>query len=80
MFGDIVKVTPTSKVVGDLALMMVANDMTAADVCDPNKEVAFPESVVSLFKGELGFPPDGFRRARARFSGVSRPRRTVRAT
>ncbi|ABF08521.1 pyruvate carboxylase [Cupriavidus metallidurans] len=60
MFGDIVKVTPTSKVVGDLALMMVANDMTAADVCDPNKEVAFPESVVSLFKGELGFPPDGF--------------------
>ncbi|HBO77289.1 MAG TPA: pyruvate carboxylase, partial [Cupriavidus sp.] len=60
MFGDIVKVTPTSKVVGDLALMMVANDMTAADVCDPNKDVAFPESVVSLFKGELGFPPDGF--------------------
>ncbi|WP_433868107.1 pyruvate carboxylase [Ralstonia wenshanensis] len=60
MFGDIVKVTPTSKVVGDLALMMVANDMTAADVCDPAKEVAFPESVVSLFKGELGFPPDGF--------------------
>ncbi|WP_019451744.1 pyruvate carboxylase [Cupriavidus sp. BIS7] len=60
MFGDIVKVTPTSKVVGDMALMMVANDMTAADVCDPAKEVAFPESVVSLFKGELGFPPDGF--------------------
>ncbi|MFJ1258949.1 pyruvate carboxylase [Cupriavidus sp. CuC1] len=60
MFGDIVKVTPTSKVVGDMALMMVANDMTAADVCDPAKEIAFPESVVSLFKGELGFPPDGF--------------------
>ena len=46
MFGDIVKVTPTSKVVGDMALMMVANDMTAADVCDPTKEIAFPESVV----------------------------------
>ncbi|CAG9164760.1 pyruvate carboxylase [Cupriavidus pinatubonensis] len=60
MFGDIVKVTPTSKVVGDMALMMVANDMSAADVCDPAREVAFPESVVSLFKGELGFPPDGF--------------------
>ncbi|MDQ6461730.1 pyruvate carboxylase [Paraburkholderia madseniana] len=60
MFGDIVKVTPTSKVVGDMALMMVANDLSAADVCDPAKEVAFPESVVSLFKGELGFPPDGF--------------------
>ncbi|MFC4341611.1 biotin/lipoyl-containing protein, partial [Cupriavidus numazuensis] len=60
MFGDIVKVTPTSKVVGDMALMMVANDMSAADVCDPAKDIAFPESVVSLFKGELGFPPDGF--------------------
>ena len=60
MFGDIVKVTPTSKVVGDMALMMVANDLSAADVSDPAKDVAFPESVVSLFKGELGFPPDGF--------------------
>ncbi|CAG4895886.1 pyruvate carboxylase [Paraburkholderia saeva] len=60
MCGDIVKVTPTSKVVGDMALMMVANDLSAADVTDPAREIAFPESVVSLFKGELGFPPDGF--------------------
>jgi pyruvate carboxylase len=60
LFGDIVKVTPTSKVVGDMALMMVASDLSAADVLDPVREVAFPESVVSLFKGELGFPPDGF--------------------
>ncbi|WP_029971392.1 pyruvate carboxylase [Paraburkholderia graminis] len=60
IFGDIVKVTPTSKVVGDMALMMVANDLSVADVCDPAKEVTFPESVVSLFKGQLGFPPDGF--------------------
>ncbi|MEM5312580.1 pyruvate carboxylase [Paraburkholderia sp. JHI869] len=60
MFGDIVKVTPTSKVVGDMALMMVVNDLDAASVCDPTKDVAFPESVVSLLKGELGFPPDGF--------------------
>lgn len=60
IFGDIVKVTPTSKVVGDMALTMVTNNLTAADVCDPAKEVAFPESVVSLFRGELGFPPDGF--------------------
>jgi len=59
-FGDIVKVTPTSKVVGDLALHMVANDLTADDVVDPQRDVAFPESVVSLFRGELGFPPDGF--------------------
>src|SRR5579864_4133183 len=60
MFGDIVKVTPTSKVVGDMALMMVASDFSAAEVCNPAKEIAFPESVVSLFKGELSFPPDGF--------------------
>jgi pyruvate carboxylase len=60
LFGDIVKVTPTSKVVGDMALMMVANDLTPQAVADPAREVAFPASVVSLFKGELGFPPDGF--------------------
>jgi pyruvate carboxylase len=60
LFGDIVKVTPTSKVVGDMALFMVANDLTPEDVKNPDKEVAFPESVISLFKGELGFPPDGF--------------------
>ncbi|MGY4211439.1 pyruvate carboxylase, partial [Burkholderia sp. PvR073] len=60
LFGDIVKVTPTSKVVGDMALMMVANDLSVDDVRNPDKDLAFPESVVSLFKGELGFPPDGF--------------------
>jgi pyruvate carboxylase len=66
MFGDIVKVTPTSKVVGDMALSMVANDLTPQDVVDPKREVAFPESVVSLFRGELGFPPDGFPQALSR--------------
>ena len=66
LFGDIVKVTPTSKVVGDMALMMVASDLTPAEVTDPAREVAFPESVVSLFKGELGFPPDGFPAALSR--------------
>ncbi len=66
MFGDIVKVTPTSKVVGDMAIFMVANDLSADDVLDPEREVAFPESVVSLFKGELGFPPDGFPAALSR--------------
>ncbi|HEY8102822.1 MAG TPA: pyruvate carboxylase [Burkholderiaceae bacterium] len=60
LFGDIVKVTPTSKVVGDMALFMVANDLSPDDVVNQEKEIAFPESVVSLFKGELGFPPDGF--------------------
>jgi pyruvate carboxylase len=60
VFGDIVKVTPTSKVVGDMALFMVAHDLTPDDVQNPDKEMAFPESVISLFRGELGFPADGF--------------------
>jgi pyruvate carboxylase len=62
LFGDIVKVTPTSKVVGDMALFMAVNDLSVADVLDPEREIAFPESVVSLFRGDLGFPPDGFPR------------------
>jgi pyruvate carboxylase len=60
LFGDIVKVTPTSKVVGDMALYMVANDLTAADVEDPAREIAFPDSVISLFRGDIGVPPGGF--------------------
>ena len=60
LFGDIVKVTPTSKVVGDMALFMVANELTPQQVADPQRDISFPESVVSLFKGELGFPPEGF--------------------
>jgi pyruvate carboxylase len=60
MFGDIVKVTPTSKVVGDMALMMVTSGLSAAQVQDPATEIAFPESVVSLFRGELGQPYGGF--------------------
>ncbi len=60
LFGDIVKVTPTSKVVGDMALFMVANDLTPQDVLNPDKELNFPESVVQLMRGELGFPSDGF--------------------
>ena len=60
LFGDIVKVTPTSKVVGDMALFMVANNLTPADVLDPKRELAFPESVVEFFEGKLGQPPGGF--------------------
>ena len=59
MFGDIVKVTPTSKVVGDLALVMVSGGLTRVDVEDPDREIAFPESVVGLFRGELGRMPGG---------------------
>jgi pyruvate carboxylase len=60
LFGDIVKVTPSSKVVGDLALMMVASGLTPADVADPAKEIAFPDSVVQMMHGDLGQPPGGW--------------------
>ncbi|ATU44978.1 pyruvate carboxylase [Acinetobacter junii] len=60
MFGDIVKVTPTSKVVGDMALYMVSNNLKSTDIANPKLEIDFPESVVSLFKGELGTPAHGF--------------------
>ena len=60
MFGDIIKVTPTSKVVGDLALAMVAGDLSRKDIEDPDREVAFPESVIGLFRGDLGQAPGGF--------------------
>jgi pyruvate carboxylase len=60
MFGDIVKVTPTSKVVGDLALSMVAGGLTAEDVENPDKDIAFPESVIELFSGNIGQPVGGF--------------------
>lgn len=60
LFGDIVKVTPTSKVVGDMALFMVTNNLTKEDVLDPNRELAFPQSVVGMFEGNLGQPPGGW--------------------
>jgi pyruvate carboxylase len=63
MFGDIVKVTPSSKVVGDMALMMVSQGLTRADVENPDREVAFPESVVDMMKGNLGQPPGGWPKA-----------------
>ncbi|WP_411837149.1 pyruvate carboxylase [Paracoccus sp. ME4] len=63
MFGDIVKVTPSSKVVGDMALMMVAQNLTPADVLDPAKDVSFPDSVVDMMRGNLGQPPGGWPQA-----------------
>ncbi len=60
MFGDIPKVTPSSKVVGDLALAMVAGGLTREDVLSADKEASFPDSVVDFFKGGLGQPPGGF--------------------
>ncbi|GAB3273791.1 pyruvate carboxylase [Larkinella harenae] len=60
MFGDIVKVTPSSKVVGDMALFMTSNNLTADDVMKKGASLSFPESVKGFFKGELGQPYGGF--------------------
>ncbi|MEP0563992.1 MAG: biotin/lipoyl-containing protein, partial [Paracoccaceae bacterium] len=60
MFGDIVKVTPSSKVVGDMALMMVSQGLTRAEVEDPKTDVAFPDSVIDMMRGNLGQPPGGW--------------------
>jgi len=60
MFGDIPKVTPSSKVVGDMALSMVSAGLTPEQVADPKKEVSFPGSVIDFFRGGLGRPPGGF--------------------
>ena len=58
--GDIPKVTPSSKVVGDLAQFMVANGLTEKDVHDQAETLSFPTSVVEYFQGYLGVPPHGF--------------------
>ncbi|WP_122075381.1 pyruvate carboxylase [Pseudophaeobacter sp. EL27] len=60
MFGDIVKVTPSSKVVGDMALMMVSQNLSRDEVENPSTEVSFPDSVVDMMRGNLGQPPGGF--------------------
>lgn len=60
MLGDIVKVTPSSKVVGDLAMFMTANDLTEEDVMERGENLAFPESLKSLLRGELGKVEGGF--------------------
>ena len=60
MFGDIVKVTPSSKVVGDMALMMVSQGLNREDVENPEIDLSFPDSVVDMMRGNLGQPPGGF--------------------
>jgi pyruvate carboxylase len=60
LFGDIVKVTPSSKIVGDMALFMVTNNLKPADVLDPDRHLAFPKSVVEFFRGDIGQPTGGF--------------------
>jgi pyruvate carboxylase len=60
LFGDIVKVTPSSKVVGDMALFMTSNGLTKGDILEKGENLAFPESVKSFLRGELGQPFGGF--------------------
>ena len=60
LFGDLVKVTPSSKVVGDMALFMVSNDLRKEDILEKGRTLSFPESVVSLFRGDIGQPVGGF--------------------
>ncbi len=61
MLGDIVKVTPSSKMVGDLAIFMVQNDLTPENIVEKGKALTFPDSVVSYFKGMMGQPAWGFK-------------------
>jgi pyruvate carboxylase len=60
MVGDIVKVTPSSKMVGDMAIFMVQNDLTPENILEKAKDMAFPDSVVSYFEGMMGQPVGGF--------------------
>jgi pyruvate carboxylase len=60
LFGDIVKVTPSSKVVGDMAMFLVKNNLQPEDIFTSKEELAFPESVVGFFKGMLGQPYQGW--------------------
>jgi pyruvate carboxylase len=60
LFGDIIKVTPSSKVVGDMALFMVTNNLSKEDILNKGNQLSFPESVISLFKGDIGQPVGGF--------------------
>ena len=60
LFGDIIKVTPSSKVVGDMAQYLVSNNLTVQDVLERGDTISFPQSVVSFFKGDLGQPVGGF--------------------
>ncbi len=60
LFGDIVKVTPSSKVVGDMAQFMVSKDLSVTDILEKGDEISFPDSVQGFFRGELGQPAGGF--------------------
>ncbi len=60
MLGDIIKVTPSSKMVGDMAIFMVQNNLTPENILEKGEALTFPDSVVSYFKGMMGQPEGGF--------------------
>ncbi|XP_078484659.1 pyruvate carboxylase, mitochondrial isoform X1 [Ciona intestinalis] len=60
LFGDLIKVTPSSKVVGDMAQFMVQNNLSADDVMERADELSLPQSVIDMMKGLIGYPPGGF--------------------
>ncbi len=63
LFGDIIKVTPSSKVVGDMAIFMVTNNLNPEDLLERGEELSFPESIISFFRGDIGQPYQGFPKA-----------------
>lgn len=60
LFGDVVKVTPSSKVVGDMAMFMTSNAYTREDILTKGEDISFPDSVINFFKGDIGQPHGGF--------------------
>ncbi len=66
MLGDIVKVTPTSKAVGDLAIFMVQNDLTPENICEKGAGMDFPDSITSYFEGMMGQPEEDFQKSSKR--------------
>jgi pyruvate carboxylase len=76
LLGDLIKVTPSSKVVGDMTLYLVANNLRAPDVLDEKRELSLPKSVVDMLEGRLGRPPGGWPRKLAKL--VLRDRKPLR--
>ncbi|MDG1720962.1 MAG: pyruvate carboxylase, partial [Bacteroidia bacterium] len=60
LFGDMVKVTPSSKVVGDMAMFMTSNGYSREDILTKGEDISFPDSVINFFKGDIGQPYGGF--------------------
>ena len=60
LFGDVVKVTPSSKIVGDMALYMISNGLSPSDVLARGRDLTFPDGVIEYFEGRIGQPPHGF--------------------